>query len=323
MAKKLGLALGAGAARGMAHIGVLKAFDEAGIKVDAISGSSIGAVVGALYACGYSAKQIEELALSTEWKSLIDFTAPKTGFIAGRKVENYLRNLLKCKNFEDLKTDFYVIATEVNKGERVVITKGDIARAARASISISGVLSPVKCDDMLLVDGGFIDPVPVDVLREKNIHKIIAVDLSFNLKSMYSKKKIKPEKKFQEVFKDMFITSQVEFLRDFIFKGKVRVPKVLKWFIKKTDPEKLIKRITKILTGKDLPQFVKIYAMSVGITMNELSKTKILISKVDIILNPGYGNVDWDDFYKTKEAIELGYNVAKRHMKEIKKLYKK
>ncbi len=323
MAKKLGLALGSGAARGLAHIGVLKALDEAGIKVDAVAGTSIGAVVGALYASGYSGKQMEQIAMSTEWQRLVDFTIPKRGFVAGKRIEMYLKKILKGKNFEDLEKELFIVATELNKAERVVFSKGNLVKAIRASVSIPGIMHPVRTDGMLLVDGFVIDPVPVDVLREKNIHKTIAVDLSFNLKHVFSKKGIKRGKTFPEFMKEAFITSQIDFLKTLVFKGKIKLPFYLKWIISKIDPEKLMKRILRFISGRELPDFVKTYAISIGIASNELSKTKMQLSKADIVLNPGYGNIIWSDFHETKKMIKLGYDVAKKHMHDIKKLYKK
>jgi len=323
MSKKLGLALGSGAPRGLAHIGVLKALDEAGVKVDAVAGTSMGAVIAALYACGYSGKQIEELALTTQWHRLIDFTVPKTGFIAGRKLERYLRKILKYKNFEDLEKELYIVATEVNKAERVVFSKGDIAKALKASVAIPGIMHPVKTDGMLLVDGGAVDPVPVDVLKEKRVPKIIAVDLSFNLKHLFAKKGIRRSKTFTEIMKEALITSQIDFFKNLVFEGKIKVPSYIKWIVSKMNPEKWVNRIMKLVAGRQIPEIVKIYTLALGIATNELSRTKLRLSNPDIIINPGYGGVSWEDFHETRKMIKLGYDVAKKHMHDIRKLYEK
>lgn len=175
--KKIGLALGAGSAKGLAHIGVLKVLEERKIPIHMISGTSIGSVIGALYASNPNAKDLEKEALKTEWKNLIDWTFPKSGFIKGDKIENYMREKLGDKQFKDLKIPLYITASDLDKDQEIIFHKGDIAKAVRASISLPGIFLPVKNKKKFLVDGGLSDPLPIEVLKKAGADTIIAVEL--------------------------------------------------------------------------------------------------------------------------------------------------
>ena len=167
---KVGLALGGGGARGAAMIGVLKVIDSVGIKVDYIAGTSIGAIIGGLYASGYSTKELEKLFLSQEWQDIL----------AGHKVEAKLRELLKDKGaetFSDTKIPFRCVAAEENTFEEVVLSSGSLYKAIRASMSVPEIYEPVKWGNIYLVDGGIINNLPVDVTRAMGADLVIAVDL--------------------------------------------------------------------------------------------------------------------------------------------------
>lgn len=179
--KKVGLALGSGAARGLAHIGVVEVLQREGIGIDMIVGTSTGAVVGALYAQGKDASLMKDLAKGLDWKrviSLVDLTIPKTGFIGGKKLKNWLGLIIGDDiKFSDLKIPLACVATDIYTGEEVVITQGLVLEAVRASISIPGIFSVVEWHGRYLVDGGLADPVPVDALRGMGADFIIAVNV--------------------------------------------------------------------------------------------------------------------------------------------------
>ncbi|MDE5413080.1 patatin-like phospholipase family protein [Alkalihalobacterium chitinilyticum] len=176
---KIGLALGSGGARGFAHIGVLKVLEEANIPIDFIAGSSIGSLAGVLYGAGQSPETLEKFAKLFRRKYYLDFTVPKMGFVAGKKVKELIHILAKGKNLEELSPPVWVVATDLLKGERVVFKDGPAAPAIRASISIPGIFVPEKKDGRLLVDGGVIDRVPVSVVKEMGADITIAVDISY------------------------------------------------------------------------------------------------------------------------------------------------
>ena len=177
---KIGLALGSGGSRGLAHIGVIKVLEENNIPIDFIAGSSIGAMVGGFYAAGLSIKEIEEIALSTNWRRVFSVLFDphlKQGLIGGEKLKTFIENYINGKKFEDCKVPFVTVATDLKTGEVVVLNKGEMAQAIRTSISIPLVFKPAEINGRMLVDGGLSAPVPVEIVRGMGADIIIAVNL--------------------------------------------------------------------------------------------------------------------------------------------------
>jgi NTE family protein len=178
--KKIGLALGGGAARGLAHIGVLEVLEKEGIPVDLIAGTSAGAAIGALYAQGRSVAKIKELVHNTGWRrlfSLVDLALPRSGFIEGARIKNLLRSVVGDIDFSDLEIPFSCVATDIGSGEEVVISDGPVLEGVRASISIPVIFSAVRWRGRYLVDGGLVNPVPVSTVRGMGADFIIAVNV--------------------------------------------------------------------------------------------------------------------------------------------------
>lgn len=173
----LGLALSGGSARGLAHIGVLKVFEEKGVPVDFLAGTSMGALVGAFYANGMNVKMMERFAARMERRLWMDLTLPRMGIIAGEKITELLCFLTRNRTFDQLLIPFAVTATDLYSGTSITIKEGRVADAVRASISIPGVFNPVPWKDCLLVDGGVLNRVPVDVVREMGPDIVVAVDV--------------------------------------------------------------------------------------------------------------------------------------------------
>ncbi|MFC4076436.1 patatin-like phospholipase family protein [Salinithrix halophila] len=174
---RVGLALGSGGARGLAHIGVLKVLRAEGIPVDLVAGSSIGSLVGVMFANGVDLEMMEKLAIHLKRKHWLDLTVPRRGFVTGAKVKEMVRLLTHGKNLEELPLPTAVVATDLVKGERVVFRSGPIDIAVRASISIPGIFEPVIHEGRTLVDGGVIDRIPITVVKEMGADVIIAVDV--------------------------------------------------------------------------------------------------------------------------------------------------
>jgi len=177
---KIGLALGSGGAKGLAHIGVIKVLEENNIPIDFIAGSSMGALIGGFYAAKKDIKQLEQIALAVNWKfilGLVDPSFPKGGLLEGRKIKHFIENYLDEMTFKDLKIPFAVVATDLKKGERVIIKEGDLSLAIRASISFPLVFKPVKWKNQLLIDGGLSSPVPVEIVKRMGADLILAVNL--------------------------------------------------------------------------------------------------------------------------------------------------
>lgn len=175
---KIGLALGGGAAKGFAHIGVIKVLESAGIKPDIVTGTSAGAVVGAIYASGVSPYELQLRALKLDESTLTDYTVSTSGFIKGEKLGAFVNQQVGGKKLEQLKIPFGAVATEFATGKRVVFKSGDTGTAVRASASIPNVFQPVSIGGKRYVDGGLVSPVPVIAAREMGADFIIAVDIS-------------------------------------------------------------------------------------------------------------------------------------------------
>lgn len=175
---KIGLALGSGGARGFAHLGVIKVLKEAGIPIDMVAGSSMGALVACFYGAGLDIERLYKISSAFKRKYYLDFTVPKMGFIAGKRVKDLIRMFTHGKNIEELDIPIGIVATDLMTGEKVVFTKGSIADAVRASISIPGIFVPEKLNGRLLVDGGVVDRVPVSVVKDMGADLVIAVDVS-------------------------------------------------------------------------------------------------------------------------------------------------
>lgn len=177
---KIGLALGGGGARGIAHLGVWQRLQELGIPIHCIAGTSIGAIAGAIIAAGRVDEALAWCEMSS-WKKLpqllFDFPTMKA-LIAGRSVEKKLRQIIATEGFADLAVPFAAVATDLNTGEAVMMQDGDLISAVRASMSIPGVFSPIERDGRVLVDGQFVNPVPVSVCRALGADVVIAVDVN-------------------------------------------------------------------------------------------------------------------------------------------------
>jgi NTE family protein len=178
---RVALVLGAGAARGFAHVGVLRALEQEKIPIDLVVGSSVGSLIGAIYAADGDSFELEWTAFSLEREHLFDYgilTAVRgMGAAKGDKLEEFVRSKVKPQRIEDLRIPFAAVATDLNWGGRVVLDRGSVARAVRASCAIPGVFQPVLLEGKLLVDGAVVDPIPIDVAREKGADLVIAVDI--------------------------------------------------------------------------------------------------------------------------------------------------
>ncbi|MFC2033977.1 patatin-like phospholipase family protein [Chloroflexota bacterium] len=184
--KKVGLALGGGAARGLAHIGVLGILEREGIPVDMIAGTSIGAVIGAMYAQVKDVNRIKDLALDLSKKKLsfwLDPTLPKSGLLRGRMLENTVKSVIGGINFNDLRIPFACVATDIYSGEEVVIKERSVWDGIRASSSIPGLFTVVKWEGRYLVDGGLVNPVPVSIVRDMGADFIIAVNVNPDIRA--------------------------------------------------------------------------------------------------------------------------------------------
>jgi len=191
----IGISFGAGGARGLAHLLMIEALDELGVKPSIISGSSIGAVVGAFYAAGFTAKEMQEILdqlINPKSDSVFDFLLKsdivkmftmfdpqfiRSGFIKGEKFQKFMESHLKVSRFEELKIPLKIVATDYWKKEAVVFEKGDLIQPIKASYSLPRLFSPVKIKNRILIDGGAVNPLPFDLIMDK-CDITIAIDVT-------------------------------------------------------------------------------------------------------------------------------------------------
>ena len=290
---KIGLALGSGAARGLTHIGVLKAIEENGIKIDYISGSSIGALIGGAYAIGMSVEEIENIALQTNWKLMAKIFSP-TISLSSLVNTNYLSEFLSTwfgnKTFDDLKIPFSAVTSDIQTGEMVVLEKGDLLSAIRASISIPILFSPVTIGKHKLVDGGLVNPTPVDVVKKMQMDKVIAVNLrrfgTYGIGQENGKQIIEVNKKVKELSLNekiqYFIKHPIEYLNN---NANEKTPDPKFWSV--------------------------LYQMFI-IVQVQISDLTMQIAK---LIEPDTGEFKVFEFRKAKELIEVGYKTAKKQLK--------
>ncbi len=181
--RKIGLALGSGSARGWSHIGVIQGLQEAGIRIDMVCGTSIGAIVGGALAAG-ALDQLDEWVRELSWSDIIGFMDvmfPRSGLIEGDKIIRFFRKNFSDPNIEDLHIPFAAVATDLMSGQEIWIREGSVMDAVRASISLPGIFVPFKKGNQWLVDGGIVNPVPVSVCRAMGADIVIAVNLNSDL----------------------------------------------------------------------------------------------------------------------------------------------
>ncbi len=302
--KKIGVALGEGSARGFAHIGVLKTFEKYDVPIDYLAGSSVGALIAAFYASGINANDLEKLALTTNVKKLLDFTFPKEGVLKGDSIELLIRRLLQNKNFEDLKIPLAIVTVDLKTGNKIVIKEGDLAKAIRASISVSGVFVPVRMKKMILVDGGIIDPVPVSVVKEMGAEVVVGIQLGSY--EMDIKKRKKNMKKFEDVFNETFLRKEAKEI-EIHFKRK---HKKLAPFLQLASGLIDVRNFT----GFNIFKFIN---KSYSITMNELANKNLKEEYVNFVIKPNVYHIGPLDFEKVKDAIKEGEKAAEDVIKKI------
>jgi len=316
---KIGLALGSGASRGLAHIGVLKALIEEGISIDYISGSSMGALVGAYFASKGEVATLEKMILGVDWKKLARLIDPNLifmlkGLIHGQKIKELLQVIIGDVEFKDLKIPLVVVATDVNTGEEVIIKEGSVIEAVRASISMPAIFMPVKYGRRFLIDGGVVNPVPAGIVRNMGATFVIACNVIQKLKN--KRMQVRKKKTSRVISKSQ--TKAVNSLNG-------RVNRIIQkmnfkdfWKVFATLQVKVQKRVKRI--DPNTPNIFEVLIQSVYLMEYEIAKLKA--KEADIVITPDVGILKVLDFYHRKEAIIKGFEAAKKVLPNIRKLIK-
>lgn len=307
--KKVGLALGSGSARGWAHIGVIRALSEAGIRADYIAGTSIGALVGAVYASG-EIEALEEVVLQLDWKEiayLFDVVFPKSGLIDGKKVSVFIQNHVKKINIEDLSLPFCAVSTDLTTGDEVAIREGNIIEAVRASISVPGIFTPVKKNRTILVDGGLVNPVPVSVVREMGADFVIAVDLNHNIIKNNSLCKI-PDSDSSTRFSEKKGRKNPE--------KRNKLVEALNKRIKAVDLSALTK-VRQRTKKEPLPSIFDVLTTSINIMETQITAIRLKTDPPDILIQPNLGHIKFLEYNRAKEAISDGYKEGGNQIRKF------
>jgi predicted acylesterase/phospholipase RssA len=317
---KLGLALGAGGARGLVHVGILKVLHKHGIKVDYIAGTSMGAVIGAAYAAGRNPIEIEKLVKSTNWKKIIDFTVPKHGLVEGVKMRKKLRELVYNFEFKELEIPLVVVSYNLTKRLPVYFHKGDVTQALRATISIPGIFNPVQIGTDMYIDGAVANPTPYDVVKEMGADIVIAVDI-YQEKEGKIKAPIVREQTFLKDLKQKFVTEELAYFKDFL------IPERWPRFIRKTlnwtfDKILYPARILRMLAGREMLPITKTMYKTVDILTRNLAKERLACAKIDILITPDFHNYRWSDFAHADKFIKIGEREMTKKMSELRKMLK-
>jgi NTE family protein len=297
--KKIGLALGGGSARGLAHIGVLQALEKKGIKVDFIAGSSIGSLIGGVYASGLPLYAMERLALETTRKKmnrLMDFAIPWSGFISGKKVREFIWTLVGGRKIESLGIPFAAVATDLDTGMEVVLRKGPLAEAIRASVSIPGIFAPVKLGGNILVDGDLSNPVPVSVLRRMGADYIIAVNV-ISKPALSQPGGIMPHP-----------LSALMLGRRPLNLGKVMRVRKIREFIRKIQSRE----------NDMLPNIVTVMSKMTSIVEYRIAESSLKDCRPDLLIEPRVGRIGFSEFYRAQECIQAGRSAALSKLKDLR-----
>lgn len=291
---RIGLALGSGAARGWAHIGVIQALADMGLEPDVVCGSSIGAFVGGAYAAGELGR-LDEWARAITWRdivTLVDVSLSGGGLIEGRRVMEFLRELCSDATIESLDRPFAAVATDWNSGRELWLLEGSMVEAVRASVALPGMLSPVKLGDKWLVDGGLVNPVPVSLCRALGADLVIAVNLNGDLVHKHTTKDPYTNHKTREQLK--FLEEQIEDLPAPIRNGT----RVIAERLLRSEPEH--------------PGYFEIVMGSISIMQDHITRSRMAGEPPDAMLSPQLNHIGLLELNRANEAIEEGRRSVHR-----------
>ena len=290
---KIGFALGAGSARGWAHIGVLRALTEAGIKPDLIAGCSVGALVGAAFAAG-SLDQLETWALSLDWKrmlKLMDFGL-RGGLIKGKRVREVFREQFVEREFSELDVPFAAVATGLHSGQEVWLREGKVSAAIGASIAVPGLFQPVAHEGRYLVDGSVVNPIPVSLCRAMGADIVLAVDLGSDLVGRYTRDDDRaPTQTAPRGFMSRFLP---RYNRD----NRASEPQA--------EPESMPPSLLETLMG------------SINIMQLRIARSRLAGEPPDALLAPRLGHLGLLDYHRADFAIAEGRETVARMLPAIR-----
>lgn len=305
--KKIGLALGSGAVRGWAHMGVIQAMEELGVPIHLVAGTSMGSLVGAFHVTG-KLEVLRNLSHELDWRQALyffDVTLPKSGLIDGQKIKEFIDRSVGDIKIEELESPFRAVATDLVTGREVVIDKGDIIEAVRASISVPGIFTPVRLGEMLLVDGGLVNPVPVSVARAMGADIVIAVDLNHDIQEKRRHIRLTPNK-------DKNSAGHAAGQRNH---RKNRIWQMLESRMEELDLS-LPEHFERWTAQDNMPGILDVMLKSLDILEAQVAETRLKLDPPDVIIRPMLGHLKLLEFGRAEEAIEAGYTEAMKALRE-------
>jgi len=315
--KKIGLALGSGAARGWAHIGVIEALEEKGIQVDYIAGTSMGALVGSIYAAG-KLQILKEFVLTLSWKQLMNFfdpVFPRSGLIDGKRIADFINEHSENAIIEDMNIPFAAVCTDLLTGCEHVIKEGKIIDAVRGSISIPGMFTPLRLGERLLVDGALVNPVPVSVVKDMGAEFVIAVDVNYGTNAIKASHQHKVTS--QQVVKQA-IRKVINLEEDATEAEEAEDTIEEKWQLGLHELGKryaifqytVRNQIEGWMDREKIPGILEILLASYNILEVQVTETMIQADPPDVLIRPDLSDMAMVDFDRAEEAIERGYKKA-------------
>ncbi len=303
---KIGLALGSGSARGWAHIGVIRALQEAGISVDFVAGTSIGALVGAVFVSG-GLDALEDEARRLRWSrvmSFLDIIFPRSGLIDGKKVVDALGDHVPDRDIEDLPAPFGAVATDLSSGHELDIRSGNVIDAIRASISIPGIFTPVCKGDQVLVDGGLVNPVPVSLAREMGAQFVIAVDIGRDIVLMKDVPEAAESDPQPLEPPDTSGNSPA-------YHGKLL--NALNERIRTFD-ERARSQVSEWLKRGPKPNIFEVLYTSSMIMQRQITAMRLKAEPPDLLIRPDVNRIGFLDYHRADWSIDAGYREAARQI---------
>jgi NTE family protein len=312
---KIGLALGSGASRGWAHIGVIQALEELGVEIDVIAGCSIGAYVGAAYANRKLTPLAEWVLSLTEWQvlALMGVGLHRGGLVSGQKVFQALEDNFSATTFEELTKPLGIVATDLYSGKEVSFLSGPIIEAVRASCAIPGLFPPVAHNERWLVDGGVVNPVPVNLCRHLGADIVIAVNLNADFRPQSAEENVQEHEQNQQKTNDFFSKSQAQIQQWFKSDdGKNDEAQI------EDKPQKKPDDMSNIKTMSKAPSMIGVMSSSLDILQARVARSRLAGEPPDILIEPQLRQFSMMEFYRAEELIEEGRNSVIRIAEQIK-----
>lgn len=310
--KTVGLVLGSGSSRGWAHIGIIEALEDAKIPIDFIAGCSVGAYVGALYASG-SMGSLKEFLLQMDGKNIfsyVDVVFPRSGLLNGSKrVQELFSMHTDVQTFAELHIPLVMVATDLDRGEKVVIKSGSIIEALRATMSCPGLFAPVRVKDRWLVDGGLVDPVPVGVARAMGARVVIAVDLNSGIVSRGKQLLSPPDDAKQQKLSQNAPGVGPEAHNQL-------AKKVANYY---ESIENNLKQKANGFLRRDAvpPDIIETVMGSISIMQERITRINLAVDRPDILIQPRLGELKMMNFDHVEHTIKEGYIGAQEQLEDI------